>query len=204
MLAPPVELMEARLASGETTDVFSVEFIKTHWRPIGDLLNAVRYRCAMHDPVAKRCMAHDSRPPVCRGFPWYGRPPDAGRLWSMPECEFWADLPPNERPVGWKPKLASTVPITTEVDPKVTIARALGIKPPMSDLRDENIHEAAQAAKEEAEAAGVTPAAVMHSAPEGYGSGTGEEVPVTMDARQEHGQETIAPTDESSLEHKDE
>ena len=54
------------------------------------------WSCDRYDPVAKLCTAHDDRPPICRGWPWYGDPPYA--MSSMPgECSHQWDREPGER-----------------------------------------------------------------------------------------------------------
>lgn len=87
-------------------------FLKKHWHPTGNrLANAAEYTCDVYDAKHKRCGAYNERPPVCRDFPWYNGEPVAWRLWRAPECEFWAEFFPIERPPGWKPKNPETVPV---------------------------------------------------------------------------------------------
>lgn len=99
-----------KAAAGETG---SSPFILQHWHRIsreearrrnphfgGATPGHYYYECDMFDPVKNECMAHDSRPQVCRGFPWYGDSP-ADRLYRIgpfPRCSFWADVPAAERP----------------------------------------------------------------------------------------------------------
>lgn len=56
-----------------------------------ELRPAFYYRCDRYDPVAKRCTDYDNRPPVCRGYPWYGRGPD-DRANIPPTCSFNEDI----------------------------------------------------------------------------------------------------------------
>jgi Fe-S-cluster containining protein len=56
------------------------------------------YECDAFDPATNLCTAHADRPPVCRGFPWYGRAPEAASLRPFKECSFWEDV--RERQLG--------------------------------------------------------------------------------------------------------
>jgi Fe-S-cluster containining protein len=40
-----------------------------------------------------KCTAYETRPLVCRGYPWYDAPPKAMPL-ADPECGYAVDLPP--------------------------------------------------------------------------------------------------------------
>lgn len=51
------------------------------------------FECRHFDYAARRCRDHESRPPVCRGFPWYGRVPEAWGLADLPRCSHWSDVP---------------------------------------------------------------------------------------------------------------
>lgn len=35
----------------------------------------VAWSCDRYDPASRLCTAHDERPPICRGWPWYGDAP---------------------------------------------------------------------------------------------------------------------------------
>lgn len=51
--------------------------------------------CDKYDPASKLCLAHDDRPAVCSGFPWYGREPSADSPQGAslaPQCSFNADV----------------------------------------------------------------------------------------------------------------
>jgi Fe-S-cluster containining protein len=50
------------------------------------------WNCSMFDLESRLCTAHDSRPPVCRGFPWYGREPHKVAIEKYINCSFWADV----------------------------------------------------------------------------------------------------------------
>jgi len=49
------------------------------------------YECKHYDAATKQCMNYENRPPMCKGFPWYGEAPDP--LKSLPEhCSFKKDV----------------------------------------------------------------------------------------------------------------
>lgn len=50
-----------------------------------------KWTCLKFDSVARLCTAHDDRPPVCSGYPWYGKEPAKG-AWLPPACSFQADI----------------------------------------------------------------------------------------------------------------
>jgi Fe-S-cluster containining protein len=104
-------------------------FVLKHWRRISRAKAAALnplllknpggyfYACDAYDKERRLCTAHDTRPAICSGFPWYNEPPysqDAGwtpeaetlRPWT--ECSFWLDVPQDQwaegvRPIGWIP-----------------------------------------------------------------------------------------------------
>ena len=60
-----------------------------------------RWRCPDFDSESRLCGRHETRPPVCRDFPYYGRASLPGRgLTAFPGCTFWSEVN-----VGW-PALA--------------------------------------------------------------------------------------------------
>jgi Fe-S-cluster containining protein len=80
----------------------NADFLTSHWTPIPEDAGKAmpRFQCSAFDPATRLCTAHDSRPPICSGYPWYGsdeRP--TRRLWSH-RCSFWADVPLEDRPGG--------------------------------------------------------------------------------------------------------
>lgn len=86
------------------------DFIAAHWTPDGDS----GCKCDAFDPATGLCGAHDSRPPVCRNYPWYSGAPCAERAASLPShCSYLADVPRAERPEGSRPLIPLTV-ITRE------------------------------------------------------------------------------------------
>lgn len=98
------QLAEADVAA-DTRE--NCEFLLAHWTTTATLVRAedadvtVGYevRCDAFNRETRECEAHDARPPVCRGFPWYGRAatdvegraPVADSL--SPRCSFNQDVP---------------------------------------------------------------------------------------------------------------
>jgi len=83
----------------------NADFIAVHWTPAA---GGEGCACDMYDRDSRLCTAHDSRPPVCSGYPWYGHDPDSGV--SLPlQCSYLADLPRDQRPEGARPLIALTV-----------------------------------------------------------------------------------------------
>lgn len=67
-------------------------FIAEHWHEIERLPSgSARYRCDFFDAELRECTAHDKRPQVCSGFPWYGEQPHQGRVSGR--CSYQWDLP---------------------------------------------------------------------------------------------------------------
>lgn len=99
----------ASTADGET----NLRFIAEHMVPLAaqpetyvDGLPAagsgmVAWKCDAFDPATRRCTAHDTRPPICRGYPWYGDAPpadtDAKGAALYPGCSHRWDLEPGAR-----------------------------------------------------------------------------------------------------------
>ena len=78
-------------------------FVMDHWREIGrDAAGRARHACDSFNPETRQCMAHEARPPMCRGFPWYGLKPSLFigydlynawmRLRSYPRCSYREDV----------------------------------------------------------------------------------------------------------------
>lgn len=81
------------------------DFIAAHWTPDG----GDGCKCDVFDPSAGLCGAHETRPPVCRDYPWYSDPPDAERAACLPvQCSYLADVPPADRPEGSRPLILLT------------------------------------------------------------------------------------------------
>lgn len=85
----------------DAKSVANSEFLLAHWRPLAEdaPLPMPRFTCDAFDPVTRLCTAHLTRPPICRGFPWYGEVPGEPyvRIGSL-RCSFWADVPLSKRP----------------------------------------------------------------------------------------------------------
>lgn len=92
--APPPEHMDAHLEA-----VWLLE----HWTLTETVVGGVEMRCDQFDPTTRLCTAHDERPQICRGFPWYQRDPEGANIAGLPRCSFWADLPEDQRPSDWVP-----------------------------------------------------------------------------------------------------
>jgi Fe-S-cluster containining protein len=77
----------------------SAGFAQEHWqvtaeRPAPEGSPApVQYlvTCDQFDPETRMCTAHDDRPPICSGYPWYGAEPNPNRALD-PQCSFIADV----------------------------------------------------------------------------------------------------------------
>jgi Fe-S-cluster containining protein len=95
----PQDLAVRKFAEGGRTRADG-DFLAAHWRTE----DGEHYACDQFDPVTRECKAHESRPPVCRDYPWYGDEPSAARGPNMGlQCSYLADLPPAERPEGARP-----------------------------------------------------------------------------------------------------
>jgi Fe-S-cluster containining protein len=77
----------------------SAEFIQAHWKVIDILDEATsgtpfwRSACDQFDRETRLCTAHEERPPICSGYPWY----DGNRSRTKdhpldPGCAFNADI----------------------------------------------------------------------------------------------------------------
>jgi len=86
-VVPPLTPNEV-LAGNQATAIFVLE----HWTVLEESgRDDAKYKCDMFDEKSRLCMAHESRPPVCSGFPWYGRKPSLSTSIS-PRCSFNADV----------------------------------------------------------------------------------------------------------------
>lgn len=99
------------LRAREAPPLADIEFMEEHWHPIGTMLTTIVYRCDVYDPETRRCTDYENRPPVCRGYPGFGKELTPDQLWHYPQCEFWADIPSAERPPNWVPVLLTTKPM---------------------------------------------------------------------------------------------
>lgn len=68
----------------------------------GATTDLIAFECRHFDKDSRLCTAHDQRPPVCSGFPWYDRPPlTAGLMPPSIRCSYWEDVAVEIRPKGW-------------------------------------------------------------------------------------------------------
>lgn len=68
-----------------------------------ELLNGTEqyfYTCKQYDKENKLCMAHEQRPHVCSGFPWYNKPIHNIALRMHMSCSYWEDVPVEAWPDG--------------------------------------------------------------------------------------------------------
>lgn len=95
------------LTNDEQEYIANAEFITQHWRVSGLSSNDgyLYLSCDAFDGETRRCTVHDSKPPVCRNFPWYGDEPIAERLDGYPRCSYWHDVPFDKRPGAKLPVL---------------------------------------------------------------------------------------------------
>lgn len=82
--------------------VVDAQFFLDHWHRVGGARTGTTWSCDRFDTETRTCTAHDDRPPVCRGYPWYEKEPDSGRHLSK-RCSFWADIHAAQRPPGVQP-----------------------------------------------------------------------------------------------------
>ena len=93
--------------SAATTRAADLVFAAAHWHATGERDDDGRhaYRCDRFDRETRLCTAHDERPPICRGYPWYddvhrGASDRAGprQLVVLPaRCAFREELEPPAR-----------------------------------------------------------------------------------------------------------
>lgn len=108
------EQIKDRLAEGEglgERGITDLTFILKNWVPISRreyenvhpeaATEKKMYTCRQFNRETRQCMVHDSRPPVCRDYPWYSRgvPEDETQVIMLPaRCSFWEDVKPEWRP----------------------------------------------------------------------------------------------------------
>ena len=91
--------------------VYDSEFLLQHWHRVSrpearrrnphiqaDTPGHFYYECDMFDPDTNSCTAHESKPRVCTGFPWYGGEANTTAIGGLPACSFWADVSAELRP----------------------------------------------------------------------------------------------------------
>jgi Fe-S-cluster containining protein len=88
----------------------SATFIQEHWTELDVTPGGTTYSCDQFDPVSRQCMVHESRPDVCRGYPWYDDEVKTGdRFGEVDRCSYLLELAPHERPPGARPLIPITV-----------------------------------------------------------------------------------------------
>ncbi len=70
----------------------NARFILAHWHRSSGGGSATRYACDAFDPSTRLCTAHQDRPPICAGYPWYGALPGVRTATLPPPCSFNADV----------------------------------------------------------------------------------------------------------------
>lgn len=103
----PQVLAATRLADDDFEDEsvrYQYEFFRDHWKSVGTFAThrpeaPVGYRvvCDQYDPSSRSCLAQESKPDICSGFPWYGREPRSDAAADvaaalLPQCSFNADV----------------------------------------------------------------------------------------------------------------
>lgn len=94
---------DANRITDNEADKITLEFIRKHWTKTGtDASGWQSWSCAFFDALHRLCTAHNNRPPVCQNYPWYGNPPEPGKIVNT-RCSYALDLPPDQRPEGSRP-----------------------------------------------------------------------------------------------------
>jgi Fe-S-cluster containining protein len=83
----------------------NARFILEHWHVQGsDEDGDAFYTCDAFDAVHRLCTAHETRPPVCSGYPWYGKGPRPDVITRKDSrCSYLLDVPPAVRPSDARP-----------------------------------------------------------------------------------------------------
>lgn len=88
----------AGLAAADYFEAGAVTWVGYKGSPTVDAIVSFFYRCDWYDPDTRECRAHDQRPPICSGFPWYGDRPDPLKA-MPPECGYLVDVGREPVPV---------------------------------------------------------------------------------------------------------
>lgn len=76
------------------------------WVRISPRGSVVGFSCPFFDTDTRLCTAYEKRPPICSGFPWYGKDPaeQAANPMTRPSerCSYWEDVPVIMRPTNYK------------------------------------------------------------------------------------------------------
>lgn len=73
----------------------------------GESVNMFFYRCHHYDEERRVCTAYDTRPDMCRDYPWHGESPDSAK--ALPKtCGFLVDVGIEPVPVEINPARRSS------------------------------------------------------------------------------------------------
>jgi Fe-S-cluster containining protein len=92
-----LEIIEEYVAAGneypaEVANVTSYLFVLEYWSHKDN----DRWECSFFNTETRQCEAHDLRPPICEGYPWYSKGPGDKELEN--KCGYWYDIPTSEWP----------------------------------------------------------------------------------------------------------
>ena len=77
---------------GEGGHAANLVFAAAHWHPTGATRDGLHaYACDRFDAASRLCTAHEDRPPICRGYPWYDGPPTSAVFLPV-ACSYREDL----------------------------------------------------------------------------------------------------------------
>lgn len=101
------EYHEENMAERARRGQADARFIQEHWHPITAEVALARVpgfrrillvgrflECDQFDRETRRCLARETRPEICRGFPWYGGPYDVDRIMPFDRCSYRTDTMP--------------------------------------------------------------------------------------------------------------
>jgi Fe-S-cluster containining protein len=93
----PADVRQGAVTARAEPHAANLAFAARHWHPTGavDADGRHAYACDAFDRTSRLCTAHDARPPICRGYPWYGGPPSWSEPALPPRCSYRDDLVPH-------------------------------------------------------------------------------------------------------------
>jgi Fe-S-cluster containining protein len=68
-----------------------LDWMWRNWMPLSHRGDTVLMMCANYDIENRSCLAYDTRPPVCKDYPFYGKSPDTGDPGGRIACGFQAE-----------------------------------------------------------------------------------------------------------------
>lgn len=94
----PADVRQGAVTALAEPHAANLTFATRHWLATGetDAEGRHAYTCDAFDARTRLCTAHDERPPICRGYPWYGRPPSATEPTLPARCAYRDDLPTQD------------------------------------------------------------------------------------------------------------